>query len=197
MSDTEHTDSSLFLASLDLPPLALDVYQAKGASIDSDTIQTVLKHLEQCWAFTLEEFEKQHAITANHPDLKNKTLCVDLTWTDNEGIQQINRDFRGKDKPTDVLTFSLFADADPAEKENWLALPEVQLGSILISLEWAYQNTRGTNGQAQEKAWTLFVLTRFIHGLLHLLGEHHDTDETYQRVTGIQEAIIDAYAQTF
>lgn len=83
-------------------------------------------------------------------------LCDDLT------IQLLNRRFRKKNKPTDVLSF-------PAQE----ALPEglVHLGDVAISLQTAARQAASA-GHSLERELALLL----IHGLLHLLGYDHETD---------------------
>lgn len=77
-------------------------------------------------------------------------------------IQELNRDFRGFDKPTDVLSFA-------ADQPDYL-------GDIVISVETANRQAhrRGSNLRRELKVLTL-------HGFLHLLGYDHETDDGQMR----------------
>ena len=96
---------------------------------------------------------------------------VSVTLTDNEGIQALNREFRGIDKPTDVLSFPLVeyeADEAPAYDED-----TNMLGDIVISLERAEE-------QADEFGHSFEREVAFLtaHSMLHLLGyDHEKSDE--------------------
>jgi probable rRNA maturation factor len=84
-------------------------------------------------------------------------------------IRTLNRTHRGKDKPTDVLSFSQTEGSDgqlPEEIENAL------LGDVVISLETAAR-------QARRRRHTLLDEVTFLlaHGILHLLGYDHENDE--------------------
>ena len=83
---------------------------------------------------------------------------VELWLTGNENIQKLNKDFRSKDKPTDVLSFSL------NDQEN--------LGQIVISVERAESQAKEIGQSLEEELRFLFA-----HGLLHLLGYDHETPE--------------------
>ena len=72
-------------------------------------------------------------------------------------IRRYNREYRGKDKPTDVLSF-------PGQ-ENYL-------GDILISSETAYNQARKSHTLTFETNVQRLIL----HGLLHLMGYDHETD---------------------
>ena len=86
--------------------------------------------------------------------------------TSDAHVHQLNRDFRGFDKSTDVLSFDLSDAIHPANPI---------LGEIYISVDQAQR-------QAQEAGHTLHceVLHLSVHGTLHLLGFEHDTDDGYQ-----------------
>ncbi len=86
---------------------------------------------------------------------------VELWITDDSSIQNLNRDYRGKDKPTDVLSFS-FLESDPTNKSS--------LGQIIISLETAEHQAAELGQSLEEELRFLFT-----HGLLHLLGYDHET----------------------
>lgn len=88
----------------------------------------------------------------------------EMIFTTDETIQKINREHRGKDAPTDVLSF-------PYE-----ALPHAPLGSMVVSVETAERQAK-EHGNSLEEEITLL----FIHGLLHLLGYDHEMDKGEMR----------------
>lgn len=89
-------------------------------------------------------------------------LETSVRLTDDATIHELNRDFRDKDKPTDVLAFAM-REAEGAELH-----PE-QLGDVVISVETA----------ARQASGSLFdeLMMLYAHGLCHLLGYDHQTDE--------------------
>lgn len=108
-------------------------------------------------------------------------LEVSLTLTDNEEIHRLNRDYRGVDRPTDVLSFPQF------EREE--AIPEgASLGDIVISLpRMAAQAQEYGHGQRREFCFL------FVHGLLHLLGYDHEiSEEEEKRQFARQDEVMDA-----
>lgn len=89
-------------------------------------------------------------------------LEISLTLTDNPGIYKLNREFRGVDRPTDVLSFPQFA----AEE---MIPAGATLGDIVISLpQMAAQAVEYGHSQKREFCFL------FVHGLLHLLGYDHE-----------------------
>ncbi len=89
-------------------------------------------------------------------------LEVSLTLTDNPGIHKLNREFRGVDRPTDVLSFPQFAVEEriPAG---------ATLGDIVISMPQMAAQAR-EYGHSQKREFCFL----FVHGLLHLLGYDHE-----------------------
>lgn len=113
---------------------------------------------------------------------KNAELSV--TFVDNDEIHTLNREFRDKDRPTDVLSFPLF-EADEGFTVD-PAIGAVALGDIVISAERAWE-------QAEEygHSFAREVCFLAVHSTLHLLGYDHEVseeDEKYMNET--QEEIL-------
>jgi probable rRNA maturation factor len=92
--------------------------------------------------------------------------AISLTIVDDETIREINRDFRGKDKATDVLSFPL--EPEPFSQERLL-------GDIVISIDTARRQAADYDAPVQNEIYRLLI-----HGLLHVLG--HDHEEAEDRV---------------
>ena len=104
---------------------------------------------------------------------------VSVTFTDNEGIRAINREYREKDVPTDVLSFPLFEEGADGTR---------MLGDIVISLERC-------RAQAQEFGHSFERECAFltVHSTLHLLGyDHVNSEEEDRDMRKRQTAIVDA-----
>ena len=96
---------------------------------------------------------------------------VSVTFTDDEGIRAVNRQYRGIDKATDVLSFPLM-DFEGGE-EPPMDEPEQSLGDIMISLERAKAQAKEFGHSFEREVAFLTV-----HSMLHLLGyDHMETDE--------------------
>lgn len=91
---------------------------------------------------------------------------VSMTFTDNEGIRELNRMHRGIDRATDVLSFPMFSFEDDSEEI------EGALGDIVISLERAREQAE-TFGHSFERE----VAFLCVHSMLHLLGYDHELGE--------------------
>ncbi len=105
-----------------------------------------------------------------------------LVFTDDEGIQALNRDFLGTDAPTDVLAFSAREDGGP-----FVSAPEAAgyLGDVIVSYPRAVQQAREL-GHTPEQELDLLV----VHGILHLLGYDHAEEEEKTIMWAQQEAIL-------
>ncbi len=108
---------------------------------------------------------------------------LSVTFTDDEGIRVLNRDFRKLDRATDVLSFPL---TDYAGTALPIDEPEASLGDIVISLERAA-------AQAEEYGHSFEREVAFltVHSMLHLLGyDHEDGGEEEQDMRARQSAIL-------
>ncbi|EUJ33351.1 metal-binding heat shock protein [Listeria floridensis FSL S10-1187] len=114
---------------------------------------------------------------------------MSVTFMDNSGIQEINREYRGKDAPTDVISFAL---EEQGEDEMPIIFEEDMmprnLGDIIISTERAAE-------QAEEYGHSFDRELGFlaVHGLLHLLGYDHMEKEEEKEMFGLQKEVLDAY----
>ena len=120
----------------------------------------------------------ERAITAALAEEEIDFDCaVSLTYTDNEGIRAINREYREKDAATDVLSFPMF---DPDTEEIYaLDGTAAELGDIVISLERAKEQAE-TFGHSMDRE----VAFLSVHSVLHLLGYDHersDEEDTLMR----------------
>jgi len=102
---------------------------------------------------------------------------VSFALVDNDYIQQLNKQYRSKDKPTDVLSFPM----------DSLASGEayVVLGDIIISLEKAVEQA-ADYGHSLDRE--LAFLT--VHGVLHLLGYDHEDEQEREEMEKEQENIL-------
>jgi len=113
---------------------------------------------------------------------------LSLVFTDDDSIQRLNAEWREKDKPTNVLSFPAFPMA-PGD-----ALPPM-LGDIVLAYE-----TVKREAELEGKPLENHITHLIIHGLLHLLGYDHETDEeaeemeTLERQALARLAIPDPYA---
>ncbi|MEL0691723.1 rRNA maturation RNase YbeY [Clostridioides difficile] len=105
---------------------------------------------------------------------------VSLSFVDNKAIHELNREYRGVDRVTDVLSFPLLSD-DFEDVE----LEEESLGDIVVSLERALEQSIEYNHSFEREVCFLIC-----HSMFHLLGYDHDTDENTKEMREKEEHIL-------
>ncbi|AIM25115.1 rRNA maturation RNase YbeY [Melissococcus plutonius] len=120
------------------------------------------------------------------------TTEMSVTFTTNEKIQQINQKFRGKNVPTDVISFALEDEGEdefPIILDEMLtSLPPKNLGDIIISIEKAEEQAQDYGHSFERELGFLAV-----HGFLHLNGYDHMNEEDEKEMFDLQRKILDDY----
>ena len=110
-------------------------------------------------------------------------LLISVTFTDNEGIREKNREYRGIDAPTDVLSFPMY---DFKNGEKPLPGEICELGDIVLSLERAAEQAEDF-GHSYEREVAFLT----VHSVLHLLGyDHVNSEEEELEMRQHQRAIM-------
>ena len=111
---------------------------------------------------------------------KLDNVLFNVIIVDNDYIHQLNKEYRGIDRETDVITFAL-----EDEKEMISPVPERVLGDIYISIDKAIS-------QADEYGHSLLRELSFlaVHGFYHLLGYDHQTKEEEEVMFAKQEEVL-------
>jgi probable rRNA maturation factor len=120
-----------------------------------------------------------------------KDTEMSVTLMDNEAIHQINKQYRGVDKPTDVISFAI-EENDPTEVPIILPDDEFDLprniGDIMVSVDKVIEQAKYLGHSPQRELGFLVV-----HGFLHLNGYDHMNDADEAEMFGLQREILDAY----
>lgn len=109
---------------------------------------------------------------------------VSVTFVTNDQIQEINREYRGKDTPTDVISFAM-EEAGEEEVVITGADDTRVLGDIIISLERAKEQAADYGHSYKRELGFLAV-----HGFLHLLGYDHTNEADEKKMFSRQEEIL-------
>lgn len=128
------------------------------------------------------------AVGREFPALNFSGWELGLTITDDPGIRILNRDHRGIDRPTDVLSFPLDAPAPGPDGHTGGRTGGHTgglLGDIVLSDETVLRDAGGL-GRAPADHLTHLV----VHGMLHLLGFDHETRSEARRMEGLEIAIL-------
>ncbi|MFD3447691.1 rRNA maturation RNase YbeY [Microbacteriaceae bacterium 4G12] len=148
----------------------------------------------------IDFFDETNEVTKEQVEMIQELLAVaatrehveedaelSITFVGNERIQEINHEYRGKDQPTDVISFAM---EDVGEGEVEIIgedMPRI-LGDIIISIP-------KTKEQAEEYGHSFMRELGFlsVHGFLHLLGYDHMTEEEEKEMFTKQKEILEAY----
>ncbi|EFM63475.1 conserved hypothetical protein [Brucella sp. NF 2653] len=125
---------------------------------------------------------KSVAAAWNNLGLKSATSELSVVFTDDASIQLLNGEWRGKDKPTNVLSFPAF----PVKAGSQ---PGPLLGDIVIARETVEREAK-EEGKPIENHLSHLV----VHGFLHLLGYDHETDEEAEVMEAREREILHALA---
>lgn len=112
-----------------------------------------------------------------------------LMITTQERVQELNRRYRGEDKPTDVLAFYMTPAAEETEMESpsFVAPPDglLHLGEVIVSYPQAVIQAREHRHSVRKELAILII-----HGVLHLLGYDHDKPEPERQMRAREAEIL-------
>lgn len=114
---------------------------------------------------------------------KFDTVTFDFVYCNSEKTHQINREYRNKDYPADIITFAIFADSE----EKFIFDGEINLGEVMIALDKVEE-------ESQKKGTTFDYELAFLisHGIMHLLGFDHQTEKDYEFVIKMQNEALES-----
>jgi probable rRNA maturation factor len=134
----------------------------------------------------INEIEKLLYFAARKKEIEDGSE-VSVTFVNNERIWEINREYRDKDAPTDVISFAMEELGEGEIEMIGADMPRV-LGDIIISIDKASE-------QAKEYGHSFLRELGFltVHGFLHLLGYDHMTEDEEKEMFTLQKEILDEY----
>ncbi|MDN4525433.1 rRNA maturation RNase YbeY [Fictibacillus fluitans] len=144
---------------------------------------------EQMTPDLIEELTNLLNYAASMEEVPDETE-LSLTFVTDEMIHEINRQYRDKDRPTDVISFAMEEMGEGEIEITGAELPRI-LGDIIISVDTA-------KVQAEEYGHSFMREIGFlaVHGLLHLLGYDHLNEQDEKQMFGRQDEILTAYGLT-
>lgn len=109
-------------------------------------------------------------------------ISFDFLYCDSNKTHEINREYRHKDYPADIITFAIFADSE----EKFVFDGEINLGEVIIALDKVME-------EAEKKGVTKEHELAFLisHGILHLLGFDHQTEDEYNFIIDLQNKALE------
>ena len=105
----------------------------------------------------------------------NNEISISFLLTSNSEIKLLNKKYRNKNKPTNVLSFPMH---EQIENKNYL-------GDVVIAYEKIIDESSKQNIKKYE-----YLSKITIHGVLHLLGYKHDTDSQFNKMNSIEKKIL-------
>lgn len=129
-------------------------------------------------------YVKKHAA----PELLSltKPFAIGLTLTNDQQVQELNKEYRNLDKPTNVLSFAMIDDPDFSE--NCKIFDEIELGDIIISLQTLQKEALAKNISLSDHFCHLLI-----HGTLHLLGYDHIQDQEAEEMEDIEINVLKTF----
>ena len=135
---------------------------------------------ETAWSRRLKKkeifFKKICKSFPNKYKFQNKNVSISLMLSNNENIKRLNKNFRNKNKSTDILSFPF----SKKKKYN-----QTYLGDIIISYDYMDKPKSKNLKIFKEK-----VTKTFIHGFLHLLGYNHIKNKDYKKMVKEEERLF-------
>lgn len=128
----------------------------------------------------LSKMEEGAALCVEEEGIPAERAEVSLTFVSGEEIRALNRDYRGVDKVTDVLSFPQYEDLDEIPEQG-----EILLGDVIICREQAVKQAREL-GHSKERE----IVYLFIHSICHLLGYDHMEEGERREMRKREEAVM-------
>lgn len=115
---------------------------------------------------------------------------MSVTLVDNDEIQTINKEYRGKDQPTDVISFAIEDEAEEDVFDLDLSQFDIprQLGDIIISFDRLQEQAQSYGHSIERELGFLCV-----HGFLHLNGYDHQNEADEREMFSLQESILEEF----
>lgn len=110
---------------------------------------------------------------------RKKRLILELVWVNDHEIKKLNKQYRAKNKPTDVLSFSYVNQIDPKSHEDQL------FGQVVISVD-----TLRKQAKMQGHAYKTEAEVLFVHGVLHILGFDHERPTDLKKMLSAERTIL-------
>ena len=132
----------------------------------------------------LDTMQRAAEAAVKEEGLDPDVVSISVTFVGPEEIQELNRDYRGKDAVTDVLSFPQFDDVEDAAED--LEDQELCLGDVVICTERALEQAADFGHSPERELVYLLV-----HSVFHLLGYDHEDPEEKKEMRAMEEKVMD------
>lgn len=148
------------------------------------TVEIDISIEEEAWEHYLKDthdfsFKVIESVLRSLSDKVNEPVEIALLLSGNEALQDLNRSWRGKDSPTNVLSFPASRDFPPYPGQPRF------LGDIAISIDMVI-----SEAEDQRKSVEHHIAHLLIHGTLHLLGFDHETDDEATEMENLEIELL-------
>ena len=151
----------------------------EGWQVDEkDIIEKTRRILE----FYISNKKKKSCLEGKEYD----SITLDIVFCDSKKTHELNRDYRDKDYPADIITFAIFAD----DENSFIFDGDINLGEIVIALDKVIEGANRDISNSQNREQELFFLIS--HGLMHLLGFDHQSESEYNFVIAEQKKALES-----
>ena len=116
---------------------------------------------------------------------KYNKLSFDILFCDGNKTHEINREYRNKDYPADIITFAVFSDSN--EDERFVLGFEINLGEVIIALDKIIEQANSKNIDKKDELYFFIA-----HGIMHLLGFDHRDEEEFEFVVSHQKKALES-----
>jgi rRNA maturation RNase YbeY len=122
----------------------------------------------------------------NYQDINYQDFDLGIMLTTNNTIQKLNKKFRAKDKPTDILSFPFHENLKAGQAINVKSDEDKNLGDIIISLEFAQNDATTTWNRKFDE----HLIALLAHGIAHLIGYDHIADQDFDQMSKFERMLL-------
>lgn len=115
---------------------------------------------------------------------------IGIWFTTDKTIAKLNKEYRGKKGPTDILSFPYHTELNAGQKIKVHSPDDQNLGDIIISLEYVH-----TSDQWKETPDELRLSILLVHGICHLIGYDHESEKDYKTMHTHEQALLSLLKQ--
>lgn len=143
---------------------------------------TVKSYVKKILSYYIDNLFEQSVLN----NIKFDKISLDILFCDSEKTLELNKNYREKNTPADIITFAIFADSN----EKFVLDNEINLGEIVIALDKVIERVNKDISHSENKEQELYFLLS--HGLLHLLGFDHQSENEYNFVIEQQKKALES-----
>ncbi len=144
----------------------------------------LIKNTQRSYSVKIAQIKKQANRIIEFLGYKGFDLGIWLTT--NKTIRTYNKQYRNKDKPTDILSFPAHPTLKAGERIVSQNKDEKALGDLIISVEYVIKDAPQWNQTFESRMTTLLV-----HGICHVLGYDHEFDHDYDIMNKEETRILE------